>query len=1685
MKLSIRCYVSGYPVNTIKWYRDGHMLPMNHLQKVEDGTLIIEKVQRNYDAGRYTCQAKNHEGLGMTQSVYVTVVEPPVVDEFSFGYRKEGDRIMISCVVSSGDLPITIGWYKDNNPIPHDLGVVIQTIGPFSSLLSISDVSPRHNGNYTCYASNAAAYTNYTAPLHVQVPPRWVIKPQNSFVVLHQSVQLDCQTAGTPTPVITWKKAADTMSPDTYETIFFDPEDQNMQLMENGTLFIKNARESEHGHYLCQASNGIGYPISHRVFLTVRVPARFDAPQKNYTVLNNHNITLECQGIGDKPLSITWSFKGSPISTNGNKRAKVVSHDTPRGKLSQLSLQPANRSDSGFYVCNAKNKFGHDDLMIQLVVIEPPEPPKEVRIINTTSRAITLSWKPPYDGNNPIIAYTVQFRNNSGVWQGTLANVTVPAGQHSVTLEELKPSYIYNIRIMANNSVGYSVPSPDQVVTTEEEAPTGPPGNVVAKAIGSQSLQVTWESPADGYVNGKILGYYIGYKETNSPSHFIYITQTVGEDFQAKHTIHNLKKFTEYTVHVKAYNAKGISPASDNIQVFTLEDADVECVLNSVQTCIIERSVDSMIPEGAELTNGGNKSSVIMERSCQVVHQPAVPSQPPQNVQANPVSSVAIRVLYAPPPLYTLHGILLGYKVLYKPVRNDEDESDASFVTTDSMEAMLYKLEKYTNYSIQVLAYTRKGEGVRSEPIYVTTQEDLPESPSDIKSLPVNSSSILVAWQLPEHPNGEITEFTLYVLNNTADSKNLEDKVKLPADTSSYLVSNLQVGHQYGFRITASTMIGEGKPTALILASPQENVPARIASFSTKLIVPWHESITFPCLAVGDPEPSVEWKLRGHTLKQSERVKVLENGSLYFDDVIGTDAANYSCHAKNKHGFDDITYILQVQAPPQPARLYLALTTSSTIQVNWLSGSNGGSPIQGFVLNYKKEHGSWQDIRLGPQNRTYIAANLLCGTLYKFNIRAFNRLGDSLDSDIVTAKTNGSVPIMPPQSMLVKEVNATSVILDLRTWRTSGCPIRFFSVKYQVFGDNIWTFVSNSMRYNTTLFTVQDLHPATWYKMVVTAHSDAGSSESKLTFATLTYTGTLSNNFLIKYSINSSVDLPSVINKQQNPCIINNVMRSGTILPIQVIHKEESEFYEKITIMVPLCAGLVSLSVAIVGSILFCRRRRERLRYKEHASNLRRDITAETSLMNDLDKRLNVDLDSSTSTLPEFSKRNVNLLISLHSDDNINGNSQSWLIDSSKTNSENGSFSRSEDEGNINPYATFNELKAVVNTGKRVEMMQKSSESEDEIALQKAANQREGLMATPCEPYVPFFHSKGATGTVPRKPPPLPKTRPPRRTRHEEVKKEGYDNHGVLLSPRKYASADQIHALFTQAPPRPPSCHKSGSGSSDKGSQRHSLISSVTTVSSSRDELLEALENAKKNPPPPVLFESQNDDSSQPTDSSIATEPGIREFTQSPPKPNEQREASCEVPSYEQQKRRRQHRKEMESDTTECEGGELQDHSPPRRTIRGRRNKQKPQIISKRSLGTTFIPRAHSRTSTTSSEEVTYTFGGRESPRSNSPSEGYLPYPRDGYGYPETDVVTRTRRDNKSRGRGTGRGTPHGKRRYDVSIQTPGTDENKPLVMALAQPALTSPAEEDEHVSLLDRYYDHYRCYDNYYYYYY
>ena len=64
--------------------------------------------------------------------------------------------------------------------------------------------------------------------------------------------------------------------------------------------------------------------------------------------------------------------------------------------------------------------------------------------------------------------------------------------------------------------------------------------------------------------------------------------------------------------------------------------------------------------------------------------------------------------------------------------------------------------------------------------------------------------------------------------------------------------------------------------------------------------------------------------------------------------------------------------------------------------------------FSGFTLYYKRDHSDWKMENLGPQNRTYTATKLRCGTQYRFHMRAYNLVGEGLPSHSVSAKTNGS-----------------------------------------------------------------------------------------------------------------------------------------------------------------------------------------------------------------------------------------------------------------------------------------------------------------------------------------------------------------------------------------------------------------------------------------------------------------------------------------------------------------------------------------------------------------------------------------------------------------------------------------------------------------------------------------------------
>ncbi|XP_070549947.1 cell adhesion molecule DSCAM-like [Ptychodera flava] len=1059
---TINCRVAGYPIESIEWRKNGDTLPTNLRQTVlSDGTLIIASTEKGRDEGEYSCIATNPLGTASRKKVFVTVRVPPEIDPFEFPTMlRQGDRTQFPCVVSKGDMPITITWKKDGRPIPEGIGISITNTNLFSSTLSIGDVSPHHEGNYTCVVRNDAAKVTYTSELIVLVPPRFVSTPKDSSVILNKAVTIPCSAAGAPTPTIQWKKA---VGPGASNFVAL-PTYQRIRVSERGSLTIIGAQKEDSGYYLCHIGNIVGSD-SKTAMLTVYIPAYFESHMETKEVRKTEAVTLTCEVKGHRPITVDWKKNGELYTNLETSEYQIRTSNEGDIVVSTMKILETKRGDTANYTCHAANGYGSDVKQFNLVVQEPPETPTNLSAINRGSRSTTIAWQPGFDGNTPLTGYTLEYKNDSDAWQGGLPHLRVEPNETSHTITGLHPYYTYNVRIYAFNAVGVSQASKDTIFTTLQEAPSGPPLNVELEAASSQSILVRWRQPRADQQNGVLEGYHIGYQEFNTSSHYLYRTVNVqkrrnGQEF----TVEKLKKFTKYSIVVQAFNSIGAGPRTDPKVIMTQED---------------------------------------------------VPSQAPVGVQAMPLSSTGMKVLWGTPPLSSLNGILQGYKVIYKPIRDDEDETQTFVQQSKGLFVNIYGLEKFTNYSFEVLAYTRVGDGVKSFPIYEQTEEDVPDEPADIKAHAVSPTSIMVSWQPPIYPNGILESYTIFIRHREGNEVTEELLLKPPPAILYHTITNLQTNFEYDFWVMASTNRGRGQPSRIVTEILLERVAARISSFPLILTTPWKQDVELPCVAVGDPLPTVQWKKNRLTtpIEPSEQLQIFQNGSLYIKTAKSLDAGNYTCKAANKWGTDEITVQLKVQvkregkSPPKAPHLTVAYTTMTSIQVNWTSGSNGGSPIKGFRLFYKRDHGQWENMRVNLTERSYRLAELSCGTPYKFFLVAYNSIGEGDHSSIIDTRTDGSAPIAPRQSQFLKEVNSTSVTINLQSWQTGGCPIRGFTVQYKFSEKDEWTLVANDIPASEDFFVIEDLRPATHYNLRVTSYNAAGPSAMETSVATLKYDG--------------------------------------------------------------------------------------------------------------------------------------------------------------------------------------------------------------------------------------------------------------------------------------------------------------------------------------------------------------------------------------------------------------------------------------------------------------------------------------------------------------------------------------------------------------------------------------------------
>ncbi|XP_022238512.1 Down syndrome cell adhesion molecule homolog isoform X7 [Limulus polyphemus] len=495
--------------------------------------------------------------------------EIPTIMPFSFPQNMTvGGYAKVFCAVQIETKQLSFKWMKNGEDLTDARERVYITNNIDYSALELSNAQIEDNGNYTCQVESPGGISQFTVALNLKGAPVWIKKTTDKIVGKNSDVYLDCLTRGSPQPSVKWfiKRGNSFIK---FSSSITNPRTK-WKIFENGTLRIRNSQKQDEGEYSCVVSNGIGRDLRQTAVIRISVPARFEEKFGVVTAQKGESARLQCDAQGDQPLSVTWSNSSNTLSKTSGSGYEIFETLTPKGINSELIIRETLPQDGAIYSCLAENEHGRDERKVKLLIQEVPSPPPGVSVREVWTRSSSITWLVPYSGNSPISNYIVQYwRDHKGTRR--LNEKTVPSSQTFAMIKNLRPGTSYIVTITAENSVGKSLPSDPAMLTTGEEEPDAPPMDISVHAKGTNTITVTWKAPPRENWNGQLEGYYVGYRVIDLSETYSYETEQFSPSLEHDHFLTNLMKGTKYGIIVKAFNAAGTGPPTQEILVSTLD----------------------------------------------------------------------------------------------------------------------------------------------------------------------------------------------------------------------------------------------------------------------------------------------------------------------------------------------------------------------------------------------------------------------------------------------------------------------------------------------------------------------------------------------------------------------------------------------------------------------------------------------------------------------------------------------------------------------------------------------------------------------------------------------------------------------------------------------------------------------------------------------------------------------------------------------------------------------------------------------------------------------------------------------------------------------------------------------------------------------------------------------------------
>ncbi|XP_051550637.1 receptor-type tyrosine-protein phosphatase S-like isoform X11 [Myxocyprinus asiaticus] len=351
---------------------------------------------------------------------------------------------------------------------------------------------------------------------------------------------------------------------------------------------------------------------------------------------------------------------------------------------------------------------------------------------------------------------------------------------------------------------------------------------------------------------------------------------------------------------------------------------------------------------------------------------------------------------------------------------------ESKFETVDSITTTRYSiggLSPNTDYEIRVSAFNTIGQGPPSEPVEARTGEQAPASPPrNIQARIISQNTMMVRWDEPEEPNGQIKGYRVYYTMDPSQSMSMW-QIHNVQDSVITTIQSLVPSETYTIRVLAFTSVGDGPFSDPIHVKVLQGVPGQPTNFQvgevsdTSIKLTWEPAF--------EKEGIISYELLYKEGNQGLQVKKTfgPTSSYVVEGLRANTEYYFSLAAVSNKGIGAFTNEISQRTSQAnvPKNFTVKLVTKTTALLTW-KFSDSRSPHH-CNIEYNR-----QKVAVDARMTKTLISNLRPNTTYEFRITCQENSEGGPKHKLV-ARTAPPILIRKPELDLKREPDSTLAIL--------------------------------------------------------------------------------------------------------------------------------------------------------------------------------------------------------------------------------------------------------------------------------------------------------------------------------------------------------------------------------------------------------------------------------------------------------------------------------------------------------------------------------------------------------------------------------------------------------------------------------------------------------------------------------